>query len=303
MKPISQQDMKHRMLMGNMNNAFNVPQQMIEQQDIVNRGGVLHNNLGDKLVSEHVIDYKIHINSYDRNTTKYPSPFHFMIPFGGQISNSTNSKEAVIERKFKNVKYLTLDSIILPTALTVDSSQIDITNELYDIYPINSPLNPTAEPASTLKILNNHKYLLLTITNDMQGNQTIANNKTLGTSSLYDKETIILVADYLIGMDSRVWKPFHNSRIIFPNSQLANINNLSFKITDGNGTELTIYNDQNVNIITGNIATGVSMNYNTYIKTYTENSNVSYTESIMQTFINLTIGVIENEINTNTNYN
>ena len=301
MRPTSQQGMMQRMMMENMNQAFTTPQQMIDRSDFTNRGEVMHNNLGEKLLSEHVVDYKVHINSQDRNTTKYASPFRFLVPFGG-ISNPANTQEAVIERKFKNVKYITLDSIILPTALTIDTSQIDIGATDYNIYPINSSLNPTPEAAPTLKILGNHRYLLVTITNDMQGNQKFPNDRTLGTSHLYDRESFIIVPDYQTGLDSFVWRPLHNSRIIFQNSQLANINNLCFRITDESGNDLTLYNEENVNIITGNIAVGITMNFNTYVKTYASNTNVSYTNLVMQSFFNLTLGVIENELNTRTNY-
>lgn len=135
--------------------AFATQQNLIDKQDFGNKGNVIHNNLGQNLLAEHVAEYKLKINSIDRNITNYPSIFKQRISFdesGGYIRN------------FKNVKYISIDSVILPRSFAIDISKIFIPDSAFDlnkklvdqssiisnIYPANSKYNQNFNINGTL---------------------------------------------------------------------------------------------------------------------------------------------------------
>jgi len=127
----------------NYDQAFAVPQNLIEKTDFVNRGHVIHNNLGQLLLSEYVSEYKLKINSIDRNISNYPSIFKQRIVLDDSCG---------FLRSFKNVKYISIDSLILPRSFAIDINKIvipdaaldsskNLVNQsivISDIYPANS---------------------------------------------------------------------------------------------------------------------------------------------------------------------
>lgn len=108
----------------NFNTAFSHPSTLIEKTDYTNKGHVVHNNLGQNLLAEHVFEYKIKLNSNDTNSTYSPSIFKQRIDFDSNIGSL---------RKFKNVKYISIDSIMLPKSLAIDISKIVIPSNAYDV--------------------------------------------------------------------------------------------------------------------------------------------------------------------------
>ena len=96
--PMSQQFMMaQKMGMSNFRDAYAQPTTLIDRPDFTNHGNVIHNNMGQNLLSEHVMEYKIHVDSSDRNTDNYPSPFKMKVTFG----SAKSSLEPIISRKFK----------------------------------------------------------------------------------------------------------------------------------------------------------------------------------------------------------
>jgi hypothetical protein len=129
--------------MSNFNQAFAQSTNIIDRPDYTNRGNVIHNNLGANLLQEHISEYKLRLSSADRNISMWPSIFRQVIVF----DNSTGCT-----RSFKNVKYVSIESIILPKSFAIDISKIFIPSTAFDssknlinksicctdIYPANS---------------------------------------------------------------------------------------------------------------------------------------------------------------------
>ena len=72
------------------------------------------------MLHENIIEYKIDIDSIDRDITLYPDPFNFVVKFAPIPSIKTNGKiiqgspNPHILIDFRNVKYIKLETIILP---------------------------------------------------------------------------------------------------------------------------------------------------------------------------------------------
>ena len=123
------------------NQAFSNNTPLIESPNFSNKNNFLHNNLKQNLLNEFPKEYYIYIESRDRNTHYYPSPFQFNVHFGessGQRvtkkvikKNAQNQqyedyvteyygdyKGPVIPRRFRNVKFVRLEYIILPSSVS-----------------------------------------------------------------------------------------------------------------------------------------------------------------------------------------
>jgi len=70
----------------------------------------LYPNIADNLVSENVTEHVIIIDSSDRNTSIYPSPF-ILKTFFNQSDDTTRLN---IPRAFENVKFMRIENVILP---------------------------------------------------------------------------------------------------------------------------------------------------------------------------------------------
>lgn len=275
--------------MSKINNCFVPAQTIIDRTDTTNRGGVMHNNLGDRLLTEHVSEYKVNIDSKDRDISYHASPFKMKAYFGDQL------RSPKIDKKFKNVKYVSLDYVILPRTLSVDVSYI--TSETPQLLPTDSPYrtDSTETPATSytnLTTLSNHKYLILQI-------DEFSSEKKLGTSVLLDRNTYMLYYDGMMGMDNAMWKSYNNT-YVFQNSLLGNISTLTFTFFDEYGNELKFVDQNGNNIMTSRL-TGSADNYNEYIAHNTTDTTI-YTNNVMQTTLCFTFGVVENELNTQTSY-
>ena len=306
--PISQQQSRMQGSMGSMKQAFTTPETLIDRPNYSNKGGMLHNNIGHTIQSEHVVEYKIHINSQDRNTSAFPSPFKFSVPFGYGDPQQPGQNSISIDRRFKNIKYATINSIILPRTLAIDVSKVGHADGVF-VLPANStynlavgtfPVGFPAENPSNQSTIENHKCIIVKITE-------LTSDRNLSTSTYLGRDTFMFIPDTDLGLDSVLWKPLHNNSVIYQNSLLANISKLTFTVYDESGNILTLtdtsgnplLNISNLSVF-GN---GTQYTYNTLAKTFgTSSSTLKYTDNSTQVLFNLTLGVIENEINTETNY-
>lgn len=106
---------------GSYNQAYLADQQaMIEKINYVNKGNLIHNNIGDTTLDEFIEEYRIHIDSLDRDIKEYPDPFKFTVKFntdGKKRIHDTLFDAApgpLINKQFRNVKYVKLENIIFP---------------------------------------------------------------------------------------------------------------------------------------------------------------------------------------------
>lgn len=255
---------------------------MIERHDYSNKNNVLHNNIGDKVMSEFITEYKIHINTIDRDTDIHPSPFKIKIPF------SSASKSFSIRKEFYKIKYVSLDSVILPRTISIDSTHVAEPN----LYPTNSDYSTSAAATTVpLSVLAKHRYLIVKI-NEFETDNTV------GTSKLNDRDTFAIYPDTTLGIDSVMWKPLHNFRVVYPNSRTNNIRQLTLTIFDELGNELYLMNNSGNKIIGTVFHDGTD--YNGFVENNKDIDSVNYTNMISQVEYNLTFGVVECEINTQT---
>lgn len=288
--PVSQQSMYQQQIGGQFNSlngkagAFSRNQPLIEKPNFTNDGMVLHNNMGDILNDPRIVEYKVHISTKDRDRTMFPSPFKVKVPLG------TNDYFS-IKKKFKKVKYISLDSVIMPRSISIDVSHA--TDSSPNIYPTGSIYaNGILNSNNIFTTLINNKYIVLKI-------NELNTSKNLGTSTLLDGNTFILYDDGSMGIDNIMYRPIHGT-IIYPNSSPYELSelNLSFYDEDGNILKLV---DQNGNDIINSTISGTNTNYNTFVSNNNNISSVQYTDKVTQILFNFTIGVIENELSI-TNY-
>ncbi len=279
-RPTSQYQMNMSQQFGNIQQAFSNNNQIIERPDFTNRGNIIHNNMGDSLRDQKISEYKIHIDSRDRDTSVNKSPFNFKIPFG-------ESKSFKIDKRFSNVKYVSVDSVILPKNVAIDVSRIGSTI----LYPAESRIADNIQTSiNPLTKLPANKFLVLKI-------EELSNSKIMGTSPYLDSNTFILYYDKCMGLDGDLWKPIH-STIIYPTSQPFTISQMSIKLYDFMENEVKLV-DQNGNDIIKNNITGTSKNYLNFVSDNYSSSSVVYTDRVEQMIVMMTIGVIENELTIN----
>ncbi len=265
---------------------------LIEINEFFGNREFLRNNVGRVAINEKITEYRIQINSKDRNVDTFPSPFNMKVSFGNK--NYTPN----IEKKFKNVKYISLNSVILPRTVSIDTSQTvssasgeDSYGNLYPTSSLIVPESLTSAKKSSL-IMNNldfHPYLILNIKE-----LSSCSNTSFGTSRLYDNDNFILFPDKRLG-DMYAWKPYREV-IIYPTSQMFNLNLLSLRLTDELGNNINIVDHNGNNIIGKNIDSSVPYDYNEYVSEYEDNYFVSYTNTVTQVLYDFSIGVVEGEL-------
>lgn len=262
---------------------------LIDASDYTNRKQVLHNNLGEKLFNERVVEYRAIIHSGDRDRTKFPSPFKMQVSFGS-ANVSPN-----LDEYMTNIKYVTLNNIWVPRTVAVDTSKIDLPNKKYDIYPVNSyvsglPLTMD-NPWDNLGL---KPFLLLKV-------KELDDKHLMGTSPCYQRDSFMLVPDQRVG-DMYIFKP-KRTTIVYPNSLLKNLSMLTLHLMDEKGRDLNIVDQTGKKIIGQNLNDTIQYDLNKYVELYGENKFVCHTDESMQVIYDFTFGVIENELNTMTTYN
>jgi len=302
----------HHNMHNNFQQSFAPNREMIETTDYVNKRQVIHNNLNDKLLTERVVEYRILINSIDRDVKMFPSPFDMKVSFGN------NNVYPNITRKFKNIKYVTLNSIMTPRTIAIDTSKTIPETPLPVVPPPPPPVPPLPAPIDyrnlypTSSIYAQPPLVPALPTNDVMNNlenrpflivraKELDSDNVLGTSPLYDSDTFILIADQKIG-DMYRWKP-QRTTTVYPNSLLTNLNQLTLSLLDESGKKLNIVDQVGNNIIGKNINIYVPYDFNGYVAKYSdENKYVDYTNRMTQVIYDFTFGVIENELNTQINF-
>jgi hypothetical protein len=271
----------------NFQNAFTPNTPIIDAPDYINRKQVLHNNLGEKLFSERVVEYRAIMHSGDRDRLKFPSPFFMQVSFGN------SNVEPNIDESMTNVKYVTLNNVWVPRTVAIDTSKIDIQNKIYDINPVLC-----GSHSSQLEInsdsLGLRPYLLLKV-------KELDDKHLMGTSPILKRDSFMIVPDQRIG-DMYIFKP-KRSTVVYSNSSLKNLNMFTLQLLNEKGKQIEIVDQNGKKIIGQNISSNVPFDYNKFVEKYIENKFVEHTDCSMQVIYDFTFGIIENELSTQTNYN
>jgi hypothetical protein len=95
-----------------------------------NKPNLIYNNVSDKISVDILVEYVIMIESIDRDIEKYPNPFKYKIYF----NPVAQTKDAYIYKTFENVKYIKLETAILPRKYSYFRK--DITSNTNNVTPI-----------------------------------------------------------------------------------------------------------------------------------------------------------------------
>ncbi len=290
----------------NFNKAFSVNQPFIEKMDFANKNSLLHNNVNENTLVEQIIEYFINIDSSDRSITAYPNPFKFTVTFGGMaptvekktfVKKNFNSAGTVneskyinkkieyegtpgpiINREFRNVKYMRIDYLILPKTNILDDSitPSDISNSFSGSCDVNTYCLSTKESD---RIAYKYKYLILRV-------NEIKSDKILGTNRNLENDTFILYPDKFMGANHVMWLPTSGTRS-YKNSNLENLSRLTFEILSPKGELLYVFDSD------GKIIDIANINNPCVEDCIKENIQIN---------IALVFGIVENELNTNTKF-
>ena len=85
---------------------------------------------------------------------------------------------------------------------------------------------------------------------------------------------------------------------LYPSSNLFNFSRLSISLYDQFGNALKLV-DENGNNIVGTNITGLSQDYVSFVSDNSSVNSVNYTNNVTQIALSMTIGVVENRLNTN----
>jgi len=210
----------------NFSQAYNPNVNLIPPQNYENSHQLVHNNLESNLFNESYIDYTIHVDSNDRNTTVYPNPYNFVLNFGGagpsrnKFYNSAGNLQTVdfngvpdpiIDRKFRNVKTVILDKIFFPKYIGFDLSG---TNYLGDV-----------------TLASRYRYVIVRI-------KELDNNRMYSTNNYVRDDSFVMYNDKTLGdANVGVWiaSPYKRTYL---KSALKNIDKFTIEIVDPQGNPI-----------------------------------------------------------------
>lgn len=271
----------------NFNEAFAENNPIIQKHDYRNKQNILHNNLADSLINEHVTEYRLNIDSKDRDMDAYPNPFHFTVAFDAPSNSSIKEKVFIdpkdpskgkmyvdipigkisgphINRKFKNIKYIKIETMILPRfhRVVFDGAQYKL------------------DASDTL---DDDRFLILEI-------PELKNISTYGTNTAIEGGYVIL-PDRITTVYFTCITYYANK--VFDDNSLGNIDKLTFILKNSFGEEyVTKIYDTNGNVIADKLENDIDGSNNI--------NNVH--NKIHQAHITIQIGIVENQLNTLTKY-
>jgi len=262
----------------NFENAFPTPKPILEKLDFTNKNNVIHNNLGPNILDEHIVEYRIMIDSIDRDIKVYPDPFSYVVKFNpvGASSIRTPNNEFIkydgaprphINKEFINIKYVKLENIILP--------QYSGLKEKKGEYVF--------DPKSII-VTNMYNSLII---------EELNNERIYTTSEVAPVPFALFIPDKLIGLTYYSGTPYYGSKI-YKNSLLGNITQLHIQFADAEGKPLRMDNLYDYDDLQQH-------EYDTGEQFPVTDMRHPLNKRI-QNHISLIFGVVECQINTNTKF-
>jgi hypothetical protein len=202
---------------------------LLGKPNFINPNNNLHNNIRENVLREQSFDNRIFIDSALRSIEYYPNPFKFDVKFDGILAKTEpvtfyyngesyqyshhveGDTQIVITKGFKNVKYVNMNALIMPIF-------IDFLTQADGSYK------------PSLKCLKRFRYLILKI-------KELKSTKKYSNNQLIDGDGFVLVQDDTFGDSNEYWIPIYNN-VSYYDSNLQNINRLSFEIYDNKGNPL-----------------------------------------------------------------
>jgi hypothetical protein len=258
----------------NFNQSFQQNTPIIDKFDFKNTKKTLHNNIDESVFAEAITEYQLFMDSNDRSLTAYQNPFKFSVIFAPSSRQTINgitydsTPNPVISRKFKNIKYIKLDFIILPKTFKVVKE-----GNIFD--------------TATTTDITNLRYVVLKV-------KEITNNHVFSTNNLSDC-SFILYPDRDMGDNAKMWLSTCASRV-FPNSLLGNLDRMTLEIYDDSNNLLEPIDQDNNKILFSQLE-----NNTANLPTEALDS-LRILNKKMGINVSFVLGVLESEINTMTKY-
>jgi hypothetical protein len=214
----------------NFSHAYQPNNTLIPSQNYENSNQLVHNNLESNLLTESYIDYTIHVDSNDRNTTVFPSPYKFVLNFGGagpsrnKFYNSAGNFEKldfngapdpIIDRKFRNVKTVILDKIFFPKYIGFQRTGSD----------------PNYDYSGNVTLASRYRYVIVRI-------QELDNNRMYSTNNYVRDDSFVMYNDKTLGEAGvGIWiaSPYKRTYL---KSALKNIDKFTIEIVDPQGNPI-----------------------------------------------------------------
>lgn len=206
------------------------PKGMFNNHNFINRNDIMHNNLNNILLNEEIREYSVMIDSKDRNYQIYPDPFTYDVRFNplAKTKEIINGKivicedpNPIINGKFTNVRYIKLETVILPFFTSIRNNTItDENGDIVDKLQIN-----------TYKPLTDNLYFVLFISGYSDTNYRSTNDVLSESFATIYYDTRINNTHFL-GYTS-------NGIKIFQRDQLGKIDRFKISFMDPYGYPLT----------------------------------------------------------------
>lgn len=234
---------------------------LLGQPDYKNQNNMLHNNVGERVLMEQVMDYKLIIDASLKDYSRKPEPFKFVVKFNGiepkkkDISYTYNNitysypkyvaddiVEEIIDKKTGEViDTITTAGFIGDTDVVIDRVFKNIKSICINSLIMPKYISYITDSSSSdiggyvsdgVKLAkSNYKYLLLKI-DELENNRCFSNNKAYGNQSF------IMKLDDDLCCHNNIWVPISNSMIIYPDSNLMTLSRLTVEICDDKGNRL-----------------------------------------------------------------
>lgn len=260
--------------------AFDSGHTILPKPNYSNPNTLLHNNVRNNVLDEHITEYKIFIDSSDRDINHFLNPFSYKVTFAPPGTSTYKSEQWIdpmdqskgtrivtetlgqiptphINVDFRNVKYIKLDNIVLPRYTQVEND--------------GSALITTSASSIT-----DDRFVIFDIKEFNGKNIYSTNYNTSNSFGLITVDKLIIGSNFFVGT------PFYSS-LLFDDSKLGNISTLTISFKNSLGNQLDITDS------TGNSILDKSLSD---ITDYRHPLHPSH-----QNHITLLIGVVEPQIN------
>lgn len=217
--------------MENFFTAFQPNPNLVAKRNFKNNGNLLFNNIEYDVLNQDIFEIVIQIDSLDRDIKTYPNPFDMKITFN-PTPDSYDKKSGTlfkgtpgptVSKDFSYVKYVKLDSIVLPRNCYL-TKKYD--NESKDMDVIKK----TKWDYHSTKKLNHERFLLMDI-------KEIVDETVFGTNTPINKSFGTIYCDKLISPDYFTGTTYGCTKI-YKSSSLGNIKTWSIKIKDSIGNTI-----------------------------------------------------------------
>lgn len=217
---------------------------LLNLRDTRNKGGLIHNNIGSNVLSENIVEYKIHIDSADREVQLYNDPYDFSVKFGDAnvtsdgFGNKTYNNPR-IPFVLENVKYIRLETIILP-------KYSGLFKTILDEYIVDP-----------LSLLINDRFVMLDIEE--------LNHEIYTTNNA--RPFALIIPDSSLGNIYYTGSPWFGTKI-YKTSNLGNIKKLSIKLFDSFGKKIVMNGKYDASELSGKLLTDLRHPLNKQFQIY-----------------------------------